>query len=208
VARGVTVNHFGADGPRTRLGARVASVLAGGREVAGFSGQRVVLCRVGDDEPKVVDQVGCLERPGSQSDNPRWRDEGFDKGFIMAGIEYHHIGHDPQQGALALWSIDQHWRLHEDRRDIQTADAAWLVWSHENMFPGINVRALGRVEIDRKAGSIHVSDPVLVRDDAHLLRVLSILDQRYPDTRWYLFGLGFKGESVFEHFGRGTKQAA
>lgn len=116
----------------------------------------------------------------------------------MSDIEYHHIGHDPRLGSIALWSVDRSFRLHEDRRRFTEVGREWLTWSHDNQFIEVKPRALGRVELDRRAGSIQISDPHLARSDAFLCRLLDTLDRQYPGTRWYLFGVGFKGESVIK----------
>lgn len=113
----------------------------------------------------------------------------------MATIEYHHIGHDPRRGAIAIWSVDERLDLHEERREDRAVDAAFLDWSHDNCFRDVKARALGRVELDRKAGSIQISDPDLARSTRWLCRLLDRLERRYPDTRWYLFGSGLRGES-------------
>ena len=125
----------------------------------------------------------------------------------MPGVQYQHIGHNPTAGRLALWTIDPAWRLHVSERAEAEPDAAWLDWSHQNCFPGVSNIALGRTEIERRAGSIHFSDRALSMREEHLLRVLSILDRRFPDTRWYLFGPGFRGQSVSEHLS-GSAHAA
>ncbi|MGQ0628255.1 MAG: hypothetical protein ACT4PL_09190 [Phycisphaerales bacterium] len=126
----------------------------------------------------------------------------------MAHVEYHHIGHDPSNGALALWSIDERGRFHESRREFARADAHWLDWSHENAFPDMAAIALGRVELDRRAGSLHISDVAIARDDSRLMRVVTILEKAYPGTRWFLFGPGFRGESLHEYLARLSNAAA
>ena len=112
----------------------------------------------------------------------------------MAGIEYQHIGHDPRFGEIALWSVDESGNVLEDRRNFEQPDAAWLGWSHDRVFPEIKLAAAGRVEINRRAGSIHINDPDLGLRPVKLVRLLDKLDELYPNTRWFLFGGGFKGE--------------
>lgn len=114
----------------------------------------------------------------------------------MSHVQYHHIGHDPRLGPIALWSMDITGRLHEDRRRFTELGREWLTWSHDNQFVEVKSRALGRVELDRRTGSIHIADPDLARSDAFLCKLLDRLDRQYPGTRWYLFGVGFNGESV------------
>lgn len=126
----------------------------------------------------------------------------------MATVQYHHIGHDPASGQLALWSIDSAWRLHQSTREFARADAQWLDWSHENAFPDVAALALGRVEVDRRAGSIHISDRALSHSDAKLLRIVATLEKAYPETRWFLFGPGFKGESLHQYLAERTAAAA
>jgi len=114
----------------------------------------------------------------------------------MAGLEYQHIGHDPSLDQIAIWSMDERGQLHEERAAKHASSVEWLTWSHEKVFSQVNMKALGRVEIHRKAGSIHISDPDVVLSSHRFSRLLNKLDEKYPDTRWFLFGGGFKGESV------------
>lgn len=114
----------------------------------------------------------------------------------MPGVLYHHIGHDPKHGPIALWSIDEQGKVHERRRRFAQADGEWLDWSHENQFREIKIRALGRVELDRRAGSIHLTDTSIGRSDARLCRLLETLDRLYPQVRWYVFGVDYRGESA------------
>ncbi len=114
----------------------------------------------------------------------------------MPGLEYQHIGHDPCLGEIALWSVDDRGNLHEQRRDKKEADLEWLDWSHERAFPEVKMHALGRVELVRCAGSIHISDPVMAISTRRLARLLDTLEDRFPSIRWYLFGSGFHGESL------------
>ncbi len=115
----------------------------------------------------------------------------------MTGLEYHHIGHDPAHGEIALWSVDDHGTLHEDRRRFRETDVEWLNWSHERVFPEVNWTAVGRVEFGRQAGSIHISDPDIGRSPMRLRRLVGTLERQYPKVKWFLFGSGYKGESVF-----------
>lgn len=114
----------------------------------------------------------------------------------MPGLEYQHIGHDPTVDEIAIWSVDDHGTLHEQRTPKSSPTADWLDWSHERIFPDVKMKALGRVEIDRKAGTIHISDVNVVLSSMRFSRLLDSLDRKYPETRWYIFGGGFKGESV------------
>jgi hypothetical protein len=114
----------------------------------------------------------------------------------MTGVQYQHIGHDPRQGEIALWSVDDRGVLHEARRRFAEANGEWLDWSHENQFTEVKVRALGRVEVERKTGSIHLSDGDWSVSESRLCRLLDVLDRAYPSTRWYVFGNGFSGESI------------
>ncbi|MBC7835536.1 MAG: hypothetical protein H7Y88_10630 [Phycisphaerales bacterium] len=120
----------------------------------------------------------------------------------MPGIEYQHIGHDPRYGEIALWSIDDRGEIHEDRRCFPIPDADWLDWAHENVFREVKIRAVGRVELSRRAGSIHISDPNVGLSDHRLTRLLDKLDEKYPQTRWYLFGSGFHGENAMTALAR------
>lgn len=114
----------------------------------------------------------------------------------MPGLEYQHIGHDPSIDQIAIWSMDDRGTLHEQRAPKRAPTVEWLDWSHERVFPDVHMKALGRVEIGRKAGSIHISDPDVILSPTRFSRLLDSLDRKYPETRWYLFGGGFKGESV------------
>jgi hypothetical protein len=126
----------------------------------------------------------------------------------MPRVQYHHIGHDPRHGEIALWSVDDRGSLHENRRTFDGPDGAWLDWSHENAFREVKMRALGRVELDRHAGSIHISDERIGRSEAAICRLVGTLEARFPGTRWYLFGLDFRGESVCEVLARQQQKAA
>jgi hypothetical protein len=116
----------------------------------------------------------------------------------MPGLEYQHIGHDPSDTQVAIWSIDDRGELHEQRAARKAPTVEWLDWSHENVFAEVKMKALGRVEIESKFGSIHISDPNVILNTHRFSRMLSKLDQKYPQTRWYLFGSGYKGESVMK----------
>lgn len=118
----------------------------------------------------------------------------------MAGLEYQHIGHDPRRDAVALWSVDEKGRLHEQRQDQHEPTREWLDWSHARVFPDLKARATGRVELGRRAGSIHISDPKVAVSTSHLVRLLDVLEARYPETRWYLFGGGYRGEPATSAF--------
>ncbi len=118
----------------------------------------------------------------------------------MAGLEYQHIGHDPSRDAIAIWSVDDRGRLHEERSPQHQATIDWLGWSHERVFPNVRPRATGRVELGRRAGSIHITDPKVAVSSSHLGRLLDILETRYPQTRWYLFGGGYRGEPATAAF--------
>lgn len=114
----------------------------------------------------------------------------------MGGVQYQHIGHDPRRGTIALWSLDEQGKLHESRKRFARVDQSWLDWSHENQFREVKRQAVGRVEIESRAGTIHVNEPAWSVSEAKLCRLLNTLDKLYPATRWFLFGPGFKGESV------------
>ncbi len=126
----------------------------------------------------------------------------------MAGVEYHHLGHNPSSGKLALWSIDTQSKLHVSEKRFETVGVEWLDWSHENAFGDIAVLALGRVEIDRKVGSMHIADAGFARRDDNLLRLSAILDSRFPGVRWYLFGPIFKGETLHAYLAASAPNAA
>ena len=113
----------------------------------------------------------------------------------MGSVSYQHIGHDPQHGEIAIWSMDDHWRVY-DRRTFERPSGSWLDWSHENLFREIKRGASARAEIGRKFGSIHIADPHIGLSTHRLARILDALDAKYPDTRWFVFGPGFNGESV------------
>lgn len=114
----------------------------------------------------------------------------------MAGLCYQHIGHDPKLGPIAIWSLDQAGQIHEDRRAFAAPNGEWLDWSHDNCFREVKAQAVGRVELDRQAGSIHISDPEICRSEVKLCRILDALDRAYPKTRWYVFGAGIAGEPI------------
>lgn len=126
----------------------------------------------------------------------------------MAGVEYQHIGHDPRRGVIALWSLDSDGKVHEARRRFEKVDGAWLNWSHEKQFREVKRQAVGRVEVERRAGTIHVNEPSWALSEAKLCRLLNTLDKHYPATRWFLFGPGFQGESVTAFLAERAKQAA
>lgn len=111
----------------------------------------------------------------------------------MIGLSYQHIGHDPRNGTIALWSLDRDGTVHEDRKRFPEPNAAWLDWSHENCFREVKPMALGRVEIDRRAGSIHINDATVWRSEKQICKILDALDRAYPQTRWYFFGPGVSG---------------
>ena len=114
----------------------------------------------------------------------------------MPGVQYHHIGHTPRFGEIALWAMDERGTVHEDRRRYDAPDASWLDWSHQNTFAEVKPIASGRVELASKAGSIHIADPALFLDNRRLLRIIDRLDAAYPHIRWYIFGDGLNGVSV------------
>jgi len=114
----------------------------------------------------------------------------------MSGLEYQHIGHDPSIDQIAIWSMDERGELHEQRTAQHRPTAAWIGMSHENIFPEVSMRALGRVEIGRKAGTIHISDVNVVLSPHRFSRLLDKLDKKYPETKWFIFGGGYKGESI------------
>lgn len=114
----------------------------------------------------------------------------------MPGVQYHHIGHNPRFGEIALWAMDERGTVHEDRRIYDAPDQSWLDWSHQNTFREIKPIASGRVELAARAGSIHIPDPALFLDNRRLIRILDRLDAAYPRTRWYVFGDGLNGVSV------------
>jgi hypothetical protein len=114
----------------------------------------------------------------------------------MARVEYQHIGHDPSQCGVALWSVDDRGQLHEERKAAHQPTVDWLLWSHDRVFRDVKSRATGRVELGGRAGSIHIADPAFASSTARLGRLLSVLEARYPETRWYLFGGGYRGEPV------------
>lgn len=123
----------------------------------------------------------------------------------MAGLEYQHIGHDPRRDAIAIWSVDDRGRLHEERTDQHQPTLEWLGWSHERVFPEVTkAKATGRVELGRRAGSIHITDPKVAVSTSHLARLLDVLESRYPATRWYLFGGGYQGEPASSAFSGGS----
>lgn len=116
----------------------------------------------------------------------------------MAGLNYQHIGHNPRHGPVAIWSLDDRGIVHEDRRTQGEPDASWIDWSHENRFREVKARAVGRVELRSHAGSIHINDPELLRNQSKLCRVVDALDKAYPQTRWFVFGPGCNGATVTE----------
>lgn len=118
----------------------------------------------------------------------------------MAGIEYQHIGHDPRRDSIAIWSVDEQGRLHEDRRGEHEPTLEWLGWSHQEVFPDVRSRATGRVELRNRAGSIHLTDPKIAVSPGRLGRLLDMLETKYPETRWFLFGGGYKGEPAISAF--------
>ncbi|MBX3356821.1 MAG: hypothetical protein KF745_00175 [Phycisphaeraceae bacterium] len=114
----------------------------------------------------------------------------------MTRVQYHHIGHRPRFGPIALWALGDDGRLHEDRRAYDQPDASWLDWSHDNLFAEVKPVAKGRVELDCKAGSIHISDPALILNRHRLVRIVRRLERAYPRTRWFVFSDGLTGISV------------
>ncbi|HYE02027.1 MAG TPA: hypothetical protein VD963_02200 [Phycisphaerales bacterium] len=120
----------------------------------------------------------------------------------MPGLEYQHIGHDPRTGPIALWAVDDRGQIREERQPRHEPDLHWLGWAHENVFKEVKIAAAGRVDLDRQAGSIHLTDPGLGLSDQRLVRLIDTLDRRYPKTRWFLFGAGFHGENVMAALAR------
>lgn len=123
----------------------------------------------------------------------------------MPGVQYQHIGHNPRFGEIAIWTYDDRGVLHEQRREGTGGappPADWLDWSHERIFVEIKMKAVGRVELDRRAGSIYISDPKVGLSTGHLSRLLDVLDAKYPRTQWFLFGSGYSGESVMTALAR------
>lgn len=114
----------------------------------------------------------------------------------MAGVAYQHIGHDPRFGELAMWNLDDRGELAEDRRSFREAGERWLDWSHQRLFEGRTTRARGRVELGTRTGSVFIVDPNIGLASGKLARILRTLDRKYPNTRWFLFGCGYHGESV------------
>ena len=114
----------------------------------------------------------------------------------MPGIQYHHIGHNPRYGEIALWAMDDRGHVHEDRRLYDAPDASWLDWSHDNTFREIKPVARGRVELGTRSGSIVIADPHLLLDNRRLARILTRLENTYPDVRWYLFSDGLNGAPI------------
>jgi len=114
----------------------------------------------------------------------------------MSGLEYQHIGHDPTNTQVAIWSMDERGELHERRAAKTAPTVKWLDWSHENVFAEVKMKALGRVEMETRSGSIHISDPSIILSTHRFSRLLDKLDEKFPQTRWYLFGSGYKGEPV------------
>ncbi|MGD9690793.1 MAG: hypothetical protein AB7Q91_14590 [Phycisphaerales bacterium] len=113
-------------------------------------------------------------------------------------MSYQHIGHNPRHGPVVIWSLDHEGTVHEDRRSQGEPDPSWIDWSHENCFREVKARAVGRVELQNRAGSIHISDPELLRSEVKLCRVLDALDRRFPQTRWFVFGPGCNGATIAE----------
>ncbi len=113
----------------------------------------------------------------------------------MSGLNYQHIGHDPKLGAIAIWTLDKEGKVHEDRKKKGAPDGTWLDWSHENCFREVKSMAVGRVELDRQAGSIHINDASVWRSEKQICKILDALDRIYPKTRWYFFGPGVNGAS-------------
>ena len=118
----------------------------------------------------------------------------------MSGLQYQHIGHDPSRDAIAIWSVDDQGRLHEERKSQHQPTLDWLWWSHERVFRDMHAKATGRVELGGRAGSIHITDPKVAGSVSHLGRLLALLDSRYPQTCWYLFGGGYRGERAADVF--------
>lgn len=126
----------------------------------------------------------------------------------MAGIGYEHIGHDPTHSGVALWSVDEQGRLHEERKGRHQPSVDWLFWSHDRVFRDVKSRASGRVELGSRAGSIHIADPAFAASTSRLGRLLQVLEKQYPQTRWFLFGGGYSGEPIVNVFGRETRAAS
>lgn len=109
----------------------------------------------------------------------------------MSGMRYSDIGHSPSVGPVVLWSIDENGRFREDGR----------LWSDEfdpGPPPALNdprtVKAFGRVEVNRDAGSVCVMGSPERFGQEHLLQLLDALNAQFPGKRWYVFGTD--GENI------------
>ncbi|GIK19805.1 MAG: hypothetical protein DYG93_09325 [Leptolyngbya sp. PLA2] len=102
----------------------------------------------------------------------------------MNPLRYTDIGHSTDAGRVEAWWIGEQGRLrthgcragqlrrHGEDRPIRAASR-------------LRALAIGRVELDRSVGSVHL--PQTASDD-DLTMTLDRLERRYPGVRWFVFG--------------------
>ena len=102
----------------------------------------------------------------------------------MNPLRYTDIGHSTDAGRVEAWWIGEHGRLRTHpcragqlhrRGDDRPSRAA----------SRLRAAAIGRVELDRGVGSVHI--PPTASDDI-LSMTLDRLERRYPGVRWFVFG--------------------
>ena len=106
----------------------------------------------------------------------------------MAGIRFTDIGHSSEAGPVAVWSVGSQGDIHEVAR-LQDAGGAFEP-------PTDGVRAFGRVELQREAGSVCLVGGIggggggrraSNNSEEALVNLLDALEEQYPHTRWYVF---------------------
>lgn len=102
----------------------------------------------------------------------------------MDRFHYTNIGHSTDAGPVVAWWIDRRDRLHS--RECRPAELLRVQPGRASRTATrLQAHAVGRVELDRSVGSVHLS-PDATGDD--LARTLDRLERRYPGVRWFIFG--------------------
>jgi len=102
----------------------------------------------------------------------------------MDRFRYTDIGHSTDAGRVVAWWIDEPGRLHSRecrRAQLRRAEPGRA----SRAAARLRARAVGRVELDRAVGSVHLASGAT---NADLGRTLDRLERRYPGVRWFVFG--------------------
>lgn len=101
----------------------------------------------------------------------------------MHAIRYTDIGHTAGQTPIAHWWIDASGKLREEIRDRSPMPAALFESHLEHHAPDPAPVACGRVEINTSRGTIRLLGIARTKVGP----VLDLLEQRYPQSTWYVF---------------------